>query len=48
MIERPEFESRYFKQFSLLHIVQTGSRAHPVPYPMGTGGFYPGSKAAGA
>jgi hypothetical protein len=25
--------------FSLLHRVQTGSRAHPASYPMGTGAF---------
>jgi hypothetical protein len=31
------------KQFSLLHIVQTGSGVHPTSYKMGTGG-----KAAGA
>jgi hypothetical protein len=31
------------KNFSLLHVVQTGSVTHPVSYPMGTGG-----KAAGA
>jgi hypothetical protein len=34
--------------FSLLHIVQTGSGAHPTSYPMGTGGYFPGGKAAGA
>jgi hypothetical protein len=30
------------------HRVQTGSEAHPAPYPMGTGVSFPGSKAAGA
>jgi hypothetical protein len=34
--------------FSLRHHVQTGSGAHPVSYPMGTGGSFPGGKAAGA
>jgi hypothetical protein len=34
--------------FSLHHRVQNGSRAHPVSYPMGTGGSFPGSKVAGA
>jgi hypothetical protein len=34
--------------FSLLHRVQNGSWAHPASYPMGTGGSFPGSKAAGA
>jgi hypothetical protein len=33
--------------FSLLHVVQIGSGAHPTSYPMGTGGSFPGSKAAG-
>jgi len=30
------------------HRVQTGSGAHPASYPRGSGGFFPGSKAAGA
>jgi hypothetical protein len=34
--------------FSLGHRVQTGSGAHPASYPMGTGGSFPGGKAAGA
>jgi len=34
--------------FSLLHRVQTGSEANPASYPMGTGGSFPGGKAAGA
>jgi hypothetical protein len=25
---------------NLLHVVQTGSGAHPTSYPMGTGGFF--------
>jgi hypothetical protein len=33
---------------SLLHVVQTGSGAHPVSYPVGTEGSFPGCKAAGA
>jgi hypothetical protein len=40
-------ESRYGQEFSLLHVVQTGSGAHPN-YPMGTGGSFPEGKAAGA
>jgi hypothetical protein len=36
------------KNFSFLHVVQTGSGAHPVSYPAGTGGSFPGGKAAGA
>jgi hypothetical protein len=30
------------------HRVQNGSGAHPASYPMGTRGFFPGNKAAGA
>jgi len=33
--------------FSLPHHVQTGSGTHPASYPMGTGGSFPGDKAAG-
>jgi hypothetical protein len=32
----------------LPHSVQTGSRAHPASYPMGTRGAFLGSKVAGA
>jgi hypothetical protein len=31
-----------------LHRVQNGSGAHSASYPMGTGGSFPGGKAAGA
>jgi hypothetical protein len=31
----------------LLHVVQTGSGVHPTSYPIGTGGSFLGSKAAG-
>jgi hypothetical protein len=31
----------------LLHVVQTGSGAHPASYPMGTGGSFPGVKRPG-
>jgi hypothetical protein len=31
-----------------VHVVQTGSGAHPTSYPMATGGAFPGGKAAGA
>jgi hypothetical protein len=34
--------------FSLHHRVQNGSEAHPVSYPMGTRGSFPGGKATGA
>jgi hypothetical protein len=33
---------------STLHVVQTGSGAHPASYPRGPGGYFPGGKAAGA
>jgi hypothetical protein len=35
------------QEFSLLQIVQTGSEVHSTPNPMGTGGSFPGGKAAG-
>jgi hypothetical protein len=41
-----EFESRYGQEFSLLQIIQTSSGVHPTSYPMGTGGSFPGGKAA--
>jgi hypothetical protein len=34
--------------FSLHHRVQNGSGDHPAFYPMGTRGFFPGGKVAGA
>jgi hypothetical protein len=34
--------------FSLHRGVQNGSGAHPVSYPMGSRGSFPGGKAAGA
>jgi hypothetical protein len=43
-----EFESRWGQEFSLLQIIQTGSEVPPTSYPMGTGGSFPGGKAAGA
>jgi hypothetical protein len=36
------------QEFFLLHSVQAGSGVYPTSYPMGTGGFFPGGKAAGA
>jgi hypothetical protein len=35
------------QKFALLHYVKTGSEAQPFFYPMGTGGSFPGDKAAG-
>jgi hypothetical protein len=40
---RVPIESR----ISLLHVVETGSGAHPAFYPLGTGGSFSGGKAAG-
>jgi hypothetical protein len=34
------------QEFSLPHVVQTGTRAHTTSYPMGTGGSFPGGTAA--
>jgi hypothetical protein len=45
--EGSEFESRWGQEFSVLQIVQTGAEVHPT-YPMGTGGSFPGGKAAEA
>jgi hypothetical protein len=36
------------REFSLVHPVQIGSSAHPASYPVGIGGSFPGSNAAGA
>jgi hypothetical protein len=33
-----EFESQWGQEFSLLHIIQTGSGIHPASYPMGMWG----------
>jgi hypothetical protein len=35
------------QDFSHRHVVSTGSEAHPTSYPIGTGGFFLGGKAAG-
>jgi hypothetical protein len=40
-----EVRSPAEEDFSLASCVQTGSGAHPVFYPMGTGGPIPGDKA---
>jgi hypothetical protein len=46
--EESEFESQSGKDFSPLHVVQTGSQAHPASCPVGAGDSFPGGKAAGA
>jgi hypothetical protein len=38
---------RWGQEFSLLHVVQTGSGVHSDSYPMGTGGSFPGVKRSG-
>jgi hypothetical protein len=43
--EGSEFESWWDQEFSLLHVVQSGSGVHPTSYPIGTGGSLPGSEA---
>jgi hypothetical protein len=40
-------EDRRVKEFSLLHVLQTGSGVHPTSYAMGTGAHYPGVKWLG-
>jgi hypothetical protein len=42
--EGSEFEFRYRLDFSSLHVVQTGSVAHPTSYPMGNKVLSPGVK----
>jgi hypothetical protein len=42
----PDFESLWGQEFSL-HLVQTGSEAHPASNPMGTEGSFPGVKRPG-
>jgi hypothetical protein len=44
MVEGSEFESRKGQEFSLLHVVPTGSGFHSTSYPMGTGTLFPGVK----
>jgi hypothetical protein len=42
--ERSEFECRWSHEFSLLHVVQSGSGVHPNSYLMNTGALSPGIK----
>jgi hypothetical protein len=42
--ELSEVESWYGKDFCPLHVVKTGSRAHPTSYKMGTGALSSGVK----
>jgi hypothetical protein len=43
-----EFKSQYCQEFSLLHIIQTSSGAHPVSYPMSARGSFPRGETVGA
>jgi hypothetical protein len=45
--EAPKFESWKGQEYSLLHIVQTGSGFHSTPYRMGTGSLSLGVKQQG-
>jgi hypothetical protein len=45
---QPGFDRGRDRRYFLRHSVQTGSGAHPASYVMGTGGSFPGSKAAEA
>jgi hypothetical protein len=47
MAEGLEFEFLSGQEFFLLHIIQTGTGAHPASYPIGTEGFSPGVKRPG-
>jgi hypothetical protein len=40
--EGSEFEPRWGQEFSLLHVVETGTGVHPASYPVGTGNSFPG------
>jgi hypothetical protein len=46
--EESEFESLWGQEYSLLHVVQTGSGVHPTCYLLGTGDSFTWSKAAEA
>jgi hypothetical protein len=45
---RSEVGSWQSQEFSLCHVVQTGSGAHPTSYSMGTAGSFPGGRVAGS
>jgi hypothetical protein len=48
MTKESEFESWWGQEFSLLHVVQTGSGVYPTSYPMGTGALSLGVKRPGS
>jgi hypothetical protein len=43
-----ELNGTYSRGGSVLSLFNVGSGTHPAPYPMGTGGSFPGGKLAGA
>jgi hypothetical protein len=45
---RPAFDSQYGRDFSLWHVVHTGSKAHLASYSMRIWGFFLGGRAPGA
>jgi hypothetical protein len=45
--EGPEFESQLCQEFFILHIIQTGTGAHPISYLIGTGSVSPGVSGRG-
>jgi hypothetical protein len=47
MTKGSELESWWGQEFSLLHVIQTGSGAHSASYPMGTRGTFPRVKQPG-
>jgi hypothetical protein len=46
MTEGSELKYRWDKEFSPLHDIQTSSGAHSASYPIGTGDYFLGGKAA--
>jgi hypothetical protein len=45
--EEPGFDFRQGREFTLFHSIHTSSEAHPASYPVGTGCYFSGVKAAG-
>jgi hypothetical protein len=50
LLAHPSYIYTYIqdREFSVLHVIQKGSGVDPTSYPMGTRGFFPEGKAAGA
>jgi hypothetical protein len=47
MADETEFESRYWQDFPLSHVVQTGYEVHPTSYPKGDWGSFPEDNVSG-